>query len=158
METPARPSGWPAPPALCPAREVFRLRIDPYQGIASRVRKKGRRPRFSWKSGALAPRKLFGIGAGFRVCVRTALSPLRGLLPPHFAPTAYAVGFILAPLRGWRRSPCSTAEPRIEFSRTLFSPPGAVPEGNDFFRSLFSDAVKKGVKIHDFRHWAPLSG
>ena len=33
-------------------------------------------------------------------CARLALSPLRGLFFSLFAPTAYAVGFILAPLRG----------------------------------------------------------
>ena len=37
---------------------------------------------------------------GFSVCVRTILPPLRGLIVSHFLPTAYAVGFNLAPLRG----------------------------------------------------------
>ena len=36
----------------------------------------------------------------FSVCVRTILPPLRGLIVSHFLPTAYAVGFNLAPLRG----------------------------------------------------------
>jgi len=35
------------------------------------------------------------------VCVVAFLSPLRGLFIFHFSPTAYAVGFILAPLRAW---------------------------------------------------------
>ena len=52
-----------------------------------RLREKGRRPRFSWKSGASAPRKSFGIEVGF--------------------------------------SPCGRAD-----------------DGNDFFRSLLSRAVK----------------
>jgi hypothetical protein len=39
-------------------------------------------------------------GRASRVCVRTILPPLRGLIASHFLPTAYAVGFNLAPLRG----------------------------------------------------------
>ena len=34
------------------------------------------------------------------VCVIAFLSPLRGSFISHSSPTAYAVGFILSPLRG----------------------------------------------------------
>src|SRR5882724_9815972 len=40
---------------------------------------------------------------GRRDCFASALSPLRGLLLFRFRPTAYAVGYILVPLRGYFR-------------------------------------------------------
>jgi len=50
--------------------------------------------------------------------VRTGLSPLRGWITFYFYHTACAVGCILAPLAARNRRPCSTANPRIEFSTT----------------------------------------
>jgi len=51
-----------------------------------------------------------------RVWVRATLSPLWGSICFHFGPTAYAVGWMLAPLHGWKQVPGSSWASPIQIS------------------------------------------
>ena len=75
---------------------------------------------------------------GFRVCVRTGLSPLGGWIAFLFYPRLAPWAAFLRRFAARNRPSCSTANQRIEFSRTHFSPvanrrstaaPHSSPEG-----------------------------